>query len=117
MCEECNDKARKKEEEEEEQEPELRSYQRDLYDWLWEKRQEELKLGEQPRLPLLSDPRPESRRMTRDDKKQRGWRVPPPSQGGRGRLAKALHTFLVNLTRPIDQRHQVGAPPAPPAPA
>ena len=38
MCEECNDKARKKEEEEEEQEPELRSYQRDLYDWLWEKR-------------------------------------------------------------------------------
>ena len=36
--------------------------------------------------------------------------MPPPSQGGRGRLAKALHTFLVNLTRPMDQRHQVGAP-------
>ena len=32
--------------------------------------------------------------------------VPEPSQC-RGRLAEAVLLFLVNLTRPIDQRHQV----------
>ena len=35
------------------------------------------------------------------------FEVPEPNQC-RGRLAEAVLLFLVNLTRPIDQRHQVG---------
>merc|ERR1712107_153988 len=34
-----------------------------------------------------------------------GWKVPEPNQC-RGRLTEAVLLFLVNLTRPIDQRHQ-----------
>ena len=71
--------------------------------------------------------------MSRKEKKERGWKVsrkwegkfnddqevlpevkqkdlvfqvPDPSQG-KGRIAKAVELFLVNLTRPVDQRHLV----------
>ena len=39
-------------------------------------------------------------------KKYLVFQVPDPSQG-KGRIAKAVELFLVNLTRPVDQRHLV----------
>ena len=87
--------------------------------------------GDFANLPMLQKTasRPEMQRMSRNEKKERGWKVgkqwkqkldplpcnvkvfcfqvPEPNQC-RGRLAEAVLLFLVNLTRPIDQRHQVG---------
>merc|ERR1712037_875697 len=88
-------------------EPVLRSYQRELMEWLQVKREEEMRSGggDFTNLPLLQSLRPEMPRMNRLEKKERGWKVPEPNQC-RGRLAEAVLLFLVNLTRPIDQRHQ-----------
>ena len=51
-------------------------------------------------------PKPEIHRLNRNDKKAGGWALPDPTQK-RGKLVKALHLFLVNLSRPTDQRNQV----------
>ena len=82
---------------------------------------------------LLEEPLRIQARMSRKEKKERGWKVsrkwtgkfnedkddlsevkqkdlviqvPDPSQS-KGRIAKAVELFLVNLTRPVDQRHLV----------
>ena len=51
-------------------------------------------------------PKPEIQRLNRKDKKAGGWVLPDPTQK-RGKFFKALELFLVNLTRPADQRNQV----------
>jgi hypothetical protein len=77
--------------------PPIRSYQQDLVQFL-------LARDEQPKVPPPLTRR--ASRLTREEKKAGGWAMPNPTQN-RSKLANALHLFLVNLSRPTDQRNQV----------
>ena len=81
--------------------PPIRSYHQDLLMCLMEKNANKTASIEEDRVPKT-----ENQRLNRNDKKAGGWALPDPTQK-RGKFVKALHLFLVNLSRPTDQRNQV----------
>ena len=81
--------------------PPIRSYQQDMLKYLMDKNANKTASIEED-----NGPKPEIHRLNRNDKKAGGWALPDPTQK-RGKLVKALHLFLVNLSRPTDQRNQV----------
>ena len=81
--------------------PPIRSYQQDLLRCLMDKNANKTASIEEDRVPKT-----ENQRLNRNDKKAGGWALPDPTQK-RGKFVKALHLFLVNLSRPTDQRNQV----------
>ena len=88
----------------------LRSYQRDLIEFYQEKKHSYPGAkGSIPDVPILATlevipPKPGNSRLSRKDK-QSGWNLPDPSRSS-SRTARAVERFLVNLTRPTDQRNQ-----------
>ena len=81
--------------------PPIRSYHQDMLRYHMEQKANKTASIEEDMVPRL-----ELHRLNRNDKKARGWALHDPTQN-RGKFVKALQLFLVNLSRPTDQRNQV----------
>ena len=90
----------------------IRSYQRDLIEFSQGQKDQNpatRSRGSMLNVPILATlevipPKPGNNRLSRKDK-QTGWSLPDPSRSS-SRTARAVERFLVNLTRPTDQRNQ-----------
>lgn len=90
----------------------IRSYQRDLVEFYKGQKDPDTSVrgrGSILDVPILATlevipPKPGNSRLSRKDK-QTGWSLPDPSRSS-SRTARAVERFLVNLTRPTDQRNQ-----------
>ena len=87
----------------------IRSYQRDLLEYAAIHKDESQCRGSVLDVPIVATlevipPKPGNNRLSRKDK-QTGWSLPDPNRSS-SKTARAVERFLVNLTRPTDQRNQ-----------